>query len=64
MRNEKVSQNNNKQQINKEKRLQSINEELLTAKASDTFSNCFETVDTAFAILCLVTNITSERDKP
>jgi hypothetical protein len=37
---------------------------VLTASASWTFSNCLETVATAFAILCLVTNITSESDQP
>lgn len=37
---------------------------LLTANASVTVSNCFDTDATAFAILCLVTNMTSENDHP
>lgn len=36
---------------------------VLTAKASCTCSNCFETVATAFAMLCFVTNSTSESDQ-
>lgn len=36
----------------------------LTANVSDTCSNCFDTVATAFAILCFVTNITSDNDQP
>ena len=37
---------------------------LLTFNVSDTLSNCFDTVATASAIFCFVTNITSENDKP
>lgn len=41
-----------------------VDNSLLTANASETFSNCLDTDATAFAILCFVTYITSENDQP
>lgn len=35
-----------------------------TASADETCSNCFDMLWTAFAMLCFVTNMTSERDNP
>lgn len=39
-------------------------EKILTVSASVTESSCLETLSTAFAIFCFVTNMTSENENP